>query len=78
MDRCGARNLDARRDQISATAILLLDYLEDPERDDHGEVVAGADEIRLFGNLGPGLAVSQDHPTHREAVIAALAARKRW
>ena len=59
------------------TAILLLDYLEDPERDDHGEVVLALMRFAYSEILVRVLQWSQDHPTHREAVIAALATRKR-
>ena len=59
------------------TAILLLDYLEDAERDDHDEVVLALMKYAYSELLVRVLRWSQDNPEYRASVIAALAERKR-
>ena len=59
------------------TAILLLDYLEDAEHDDHDEVVLALMKYAYSELLVRVLRWSQDNPQYRASVIAALAERKR-
>ena len=59
------------------SAILLLDYLESDERDDRGEIVLSLLKYAYSEILARLLRWSQDHPTHAEAVLAAMGVRGR-
>ena len=59
------------------TAILLLDFLEDPDRNDQSEVVLALMKFAYSEILVRVLQWSQDNPTQRKSVIAALAASGR-
>ena len=59
------------------TAILLLDYLEDPDRSDQSEVLLALMKFAYSEILVRVLQWSQDNPAQRKSVVAALAARGR-
>ncbi len=59
------------------TAILLLDYLEDPYRSDQSEVLLALMKFAYSEILVRVLQWSQENPAQRKSVVAALAARGR-